>query len=183
MPTTGRRRVVRGRRRKVLAAAGIAVVIFAVATVMVLIEPPQGAPSRADAIVMLAGPGNRLPVALALARDHRAPVLVVSQGWMGYGGPCPPPTVGVRTICFDPNPGTTRGEVEYVGKLASRYGWHSLILVATRPQALRAQLLMGRCFNGATYLVTAPLGLSDWPYQIVYGWGALLKATVLESGC
>jgi len=182
-PATVLRRVLRGRWRKVLAAVLVAVLIFVAATVLVLIEPPQGAPSRADAIVMLAGPGNRLPVALALAQEHRAPVLVVSQGWMGYGGPCPPPTPGVRTICFDPDPGTTRGEAEYVGKLARDYGWHSLILVATRPQAVRAQLLMGRCFGGKTYMVTAPLTLSQWPYQIAYGWGALIKAALLESGC
>ena len=62
-------------------------------------------PARVSAIVMLAGPGDRLPVALQLAREHRAPVLVVSRGWQGYGGPCPPPVPGVRLICFDPDPG------------------------------------------------------------------------------
>jgi hypothetical protein len=180
---SGRRPILRGRWRKAVAAALVAVAVFAAATARVLVWPPQGAPSQADAIVMLAGPGDRLPVALALARQHRASVLVISRGWMGYGGPCPPPTPGVRTICFDPNPGTTKGEAEYVGKLAGHYGWHSLIVVATRPQAVRARLLMGRCFDGATYMVTSQLPLSSWPYQIAYGWGALFKATVLDTGC
>jgi hypothetical protein len=36
-------------------------------------------PTTVDAIVMLAGPGDRLPAALQLAREHRAPVLVVSR--------------------------------------------------------------------------------------------------------
>jgi hypothetical protein len=179
----GRRPILRGRWRKALAAVLVAVLVFAAATAGVLIWPPQGAPARTDAIVMLAGPGDRLPVALALAREHRAPVLVVSRGWMGYGGPCPPSTPGVRTICFDPNPGTTKGEAEYVGRLAVRLGWHSLIVVATRPQAVRAQLLMGRCFGGTTYVVTAPLPLSNWPYQIAYGWGALLKAAFRSTSC
>jgi hypothetical protein len=175
--------LLRGRWRKAAAAAVVVVVILAAATARVLIWPPQGAPARADAVVMLAGPGDRLPVAVALAREHRAPVLVVSRGWLGYGGPCPPPTPGVQTICFDPNPGTTQGEAEYIGKLAARYGWHSLIVVATSPQAVRARLLIGRCFGGTTYVVTAPLPLSSWPYQIAYGWGALLKATVRDTSC
>lgn len=157
--------------------------VFVGVTARVLIWPPQGTPSRADVIVMLAGPGDRLPVALALARERRAPVLVVSRGWMGYGGPCPPSTPGVRTICFDPDPGTTKGEAEYIGRLAVRFGWHSLIVVATRPQAVRARLLMGRCFDGATYIATAPLPLSNWPYQIAYGWGALFKAALLNTSC
>jgi hypothetical protein len=175
--------VLRDWRRKVLAAVAACVVLFAAATAPVLIWPPQGAPATADAIVMLAGTGDRLPVALELARDHRAPVLVVSQGWMGYGGPCPTPTPRVKTICFDPNPGTTRGEAEYVGKLAARYGWHSLIVVATSPQAVRARLMIGRCFTGTTYMVTAPLAVSSLPYQIVYGWGALFKAMFVATSC
>jgi len=177
----GRRR--RAWRRTVLAAAGLLVVVLAATTARVLVWPVEWTPAGADAIVMLAGPGSRLPVALRLAREHRAPVLVVSQGWMGYGGPCPPPTTGVRTICFDPDPGNTRGEAEYVGALARRYGWHSLIVVATRPQAVRAQLLFGRCFGGPVHVATASLAPGDWPYQIAYGWGALIKAAILVRGC
>jgi hypothetical protein len=89
----------------------------------------------------------------------------------------------VRTICFDPDPGTTRGEAEFVGRLAKMYGWHSLIVVAIRPQAVRARLLIGRCFAGTTYMATAPLPLTSWPYQIAYGWGALFKATFVDTSC
>lgn len=180
----GRRRgLLRGWRRKVLAGAAVLLVTFAAMTARVFVWPSQGAPATVDAIVMLAGPGDRLPVALGLAADHRSPVLVVSRGWMGYGGPCPPPTPGVRTLCFDANPGNTRGEAEYVGRLAQRYGWHSLLLVATRPQAVRAQLLFGRCFSGQVYVTAAPLPLSNWPYQIAYGWGALIKAVFVNRSC
>lgn len=173
----------RGWRGKVLAIAAILVVAFAATTARVFIWPAQGAPSTVSAIVMLAGPGDRMPVALRLAAGHRAPVLVVSRGWMGYGGPCPPPTPGVKTICFDPDPGNTRGEAEYVGRLAKRYGWHSVLLVATRPQAVRAQLLFGRCFSGQVYVTTAPLPPGGWPYQIAYGWGALMKAVFVNRSC
>ncbi|MGH3280656.1 MAG: hypothetical protein ACRDNW_16185 [Trebonia sp.] len=179
----GHARLLRGWRRKVLAVACVLVVAFASATAWVLVWPVEWVPVQADAIVMLAGPGDRLPVAQRLAAEHRAPVLVVSRGWMGYGGPCPPPTPGLRTICFEPDPGDTRGEAEYVGALARRDGWHSLIVVVIRPQAVRAQLIFGRCFSGRVYVATAPIPLTSWPYQIGYGWAALAKAAVLVRGC
>ncbi len=179
----GRRPARRGRVRKVLAFMALLVTLFAALTAGLLIWPAQGAPARVDAIVMLAGPGNRLPAALLLAGENRAPVLVVSRGWMGYGGPCPAPTAGVRTICFEPDPGDTRGEAEYVAALAKREGWHSLLIVATRPQAVRSELLFGRCFTGRVYISTASIAARSWPYQIAYGWGALLKAVFLTRSC
>jgi hypothetical protein len=175
--------VLRNWRRKTLAVLAVLVVVFVAVTARVLVWPVEWTPSTADAVVMLAGPGSRLPVALRLAEEQRAPVLVISRGWIGYGGPCPPPTPGVRTICFDPDPGDTRGEAEQVGALARRYGWHSLIVVATRPQAVRAQLLLGRCFSGSVHVTTAPLPWDTWPYQIAYGWGSLIKAVFLVGGC
>jgi hypothetical protein len=87
-----------GARRRASAAIVAVVVAFGVVTARLFVWPAQGMPARVSAIVMLAGPGNRLPVALQLAREHRAPVLVVSRGWHGYGRPCPPATPGVKLI-------------------------------------------------------------------------------------
>ena len=133
---------------------------------------------------MLDGPGNRLPVAVQLAREHRAPMLVVSQGWQGYGGPCPPKTPGVKLICFDPDPGDTRGEAEFAGRLARQYHWSSVVLVTTRVQDTRASA-PGRAlrFGGSIYVITAPLDAASWPLQIAYEWGALFKALVLDRAC
>src|ERR1700730_11007523 len=86
-------------RRRVLAAIAALVVTFGVVTARLFVWPAQGMPTSVDAIVMLAGPGNRLPVALQLAREHRAPMLVVSRGREGYGGPCPAPIPDVKLIC------------------------------------------------------------------------------------
>jgi hypothetical protein len=159
------------------------VVVFGLVSVRLLVWPAQGMPTRVSAVVMLAGPGNRLPVALQLAREHRAPVLVVSRGWEGYGGPCPPPVPGVKLICFDPDPPDTRGEAEAVGRLAKQYRWRSVVLVAIPTQDTRARMVVERCFGGSTYVVTAPLPTGSWPYQIVYGWGALIKALVVDRSC
>lgn len=169
--------------RKMLAVVVVLFVACAAVTARVLVWPAQGMPARVDAIIMMAGPGDRLPLAVKLAREGRASVLVVSQGHDGYGGPCPAPVPGVRLICFDPVPGNTRGEAEYAGRLARKYGWHSVVLVTTAEQDTRARIMMQRCFAGDVYVVTASQPLSALPYQIAYGWGALLKALVAVRTC
>ena len=171
------------RWRVVLTAALVLVLAFVVATSELLVWPAQGMPGHVSAIVMLAGPGDRLPVALDLADSRRAPVLVVSRGYEGYSGPCPARPPGVTLICFDPDPPTTQGEAEYVGQLAKQYHWTSVVVVASRPQATRARLLVERCFAGQVYLATGPIPPDSWPYQVAYGWGALLKALVWSRSC
>ena len=177
-----RRRSFRGWRRAFIAATALAAV-FSLATARLFVWPAEGMPPRVSAIVMLAGPGNRLPVALQLAREHRVPILAVSQGRHGYAGPCPSAVPGVKLICFDPNPGNTRGEAEFAGQLAERYHWTSAVLVTVRAQDTRARILMGRCFGGSIYVITASLSLGSWPYQIAYEWGALFKALFLYRAC
>jgi DUF218 domain len=177
-----RRRLSR-RGRVVLTAALVLFLAFAVATGELLVWPAQGMPGHVSAIVMLAGPGDRMPVALDLAAARRAPVLVVSQGYEGYSGPCPAKPSGVTLICFDPDPPTTRGEAEYVARLARQYHWTSVVVVTSRPQASRARLLVERCFAGQVYTATGPIAARSWPYQLAYGWGALLKALVWYRTC
>lgn len=179
-PDTGERHF---RWRRVFLAVMVLVLAFGLATARLFVWPAQGMPPRVSAIVMLAGPGSRLGTALELAREHRAAVLVVSQGQHGYGGPCPAATPGVKLICFDPDPGNTRGEAEFVGRLAKKYGWRSVVLVTTRPQDTRARIVVGRCFGGQVYVMTGSLPLGNWPYQIAYEWGALLKALILYRNC
>lgn len=181
--SAGRRRGAWSGKRRVLAAVIALVAVFIAVTARLFVWAAQGMPPRVGAIVMLAGPGDRMPVALQLAREHRASVLVVSRGWQGYGGPCPSAISGVKLICFEPDPGDTRGEAEAIGRLARRYHWSSVVLVTIRSQDTRARIMVKRCFGGATYVVTAPLPLRSWPYQVAYGWGALFKALVLYRSC
>lgn len=178
-----RRRVSRGWRR-VLISLIVVVVLFAGVTARLFVWPAQGMPASVSAIVMLAGPGDRLPVALQLAQEHRAPVLVVSQGHEGWGGPCPSEKVaGVTIICFEPNPGNTRGEAEFAGRLAKQYHWRSIVLVTTLAQDTRARIILRRCFGGSIYVAGAPLPLHQWPGQLIYNWGALAKALILQRSC
>jgi len=182
-PHAVRSSFLRLRRRPILVSVLALLLAFGALTARVVIWPAQGMPSHVDAIVMMAGPGDRVPVALRLAREHRAPVLIVSQGQHGYSSPCPPPVPGVQLICFDPDPGNTRGEAEYAARLAKVYHWNSVVLVTNAEQDSRARMLLRRCFPGEVYVVTAPQPLSSVPGQILYGWGALLKALTLVRAC
>jgi hypothetical protein len=58
-----------------------------------------------------------------------------------------------------------------------------VVLVTTRVQDTRARLLVGRCFGGSIYVITAPLPAGSWPLQVAYEWGALFKALVLYRAC
>jgi len=172
-------------RRAVLAVAAV-LAVFVAATVRLFVFPAQGMPAHVNAIVMLDGPAGsgRLATALRLAREHRAPTLVVSRGTkLSDSDGCPPPMRTVTVICFNPSPATTQGEAEFTGRLARQGHWRSLVLVTVAPQDTRARLRVSRCFPGSIYVVTSPLPASQWPYELAYQWGATLKALFLQRSC
>ncbi len=158
-------------------------IIFCAVTARLYIWPASGMPASVSAVVMLAGPGDRLELALRLARERRARFLVVSRGNEGYGGPCPRPVPRVRLICFDPRPASTRGEAEYVGRLARRYHWRSVALVTAAVQDSRARQRVERCFAGPVYVVTVGLPWASWPGQIAYEWAATIKMAIWQRDC
>ena len=169
--------------RKAMIALAVALIAFSAVTARLFIWPAQGMPTRVSAIVMLDSPGDTLNVALRLAAQHRAPFLVVSLGTPDSGYGCPRPIPRVRLMCFNPRPATTQGEAEFAGRLARKYHWHSVAVVAITPQDSRARLRVERCFAGRVYVVTAPIALGYWPYRIAYEWGALTKALVVQRAC
>jgi uncharacterized SAM-binding protein YcdF (DUF218 family) len=177
----------RKRRLAVIGTITAVVLAFCGLTARLFIFPASGMPARVDAIVMMAGHGNRYSTALNLAYQHRARVLVIStgndHGPGGSIGPCGPPVPGVRVICFNPRPDTTQGEAEYAGRLARQYHWHSIALVTITPQDSRARLRMERCFSGHVYVMPAPIRLRLWPYELAYEWGATIKALTINRSC
>ena len=161
---------------------------FSAITARWFIWPAQGMPARVDAIVMLDGIGDRLDTALELARERRASVLVVSytlngrHNWSG-GTACAPEVTEAKVICFIPNPATTRGEGEAIGRIARQYHWHSIVLIATAPQDPVALLRTRRCFSGKIYMINASFPSSQWVYQVAYYWGGALRALFLQRSC
>jgi len=170
-------------KRRGVAALAASLLICGTATARLFIWPASGMPARVSAIVMLAGPGDRLQEALRLAREGRAPFLLISRGNHGYGGPCPSPVPHVRLVCFEPNPASTRGEAEFAASLASKYHWHSLALVTSTVQDFRARQRMRNCFSGRVYVVTVGLPWLDWPGQIAYEWAATIKMAAWQRAC
>lgn len=181
------RHAVRRRRRKA-AAAGLIIVValLCAATGALFVWPPgEGMPARVDAIVVLGGQGNRLGKGLALAHEDRARVLVISRG-LPYpvpGGVCKPRGQTFTVICFSPRPRTTQGEAEFVSRLARQHHWQSVVLVVTPDQVIRARIRFERCYAGQIYVVTTPLPLLEWPYQIAYQWASMFKEEVLQRSC
>jgi len=166
------------------AVAGLVVALFVSLTGKLFIWPAQNAVQglHADAVVVLNGPGPRWQVVLELAREHAAPVILVSVASVQWN--CPPDNLpGAQVECFRPDPDDTRGEARFAASTASANGWHSLIVVSSVPQATRARLRFKRCFSGTVYVVPAKPDLGTWAYEVVYEWGALAKALVWQRGC
>lgn len=177
---------VRGRWRWAAAAALLVLVLFVAVTARLFVFPARGMPAHVDAVVMLDGSGDagRVAAALRLAKERRAPTLLISRGrFESAHWRCPPPMRYVKVICFNPSPATTQGEAEFVGRLARQHRWTSVTLVTVTPQDTRARLRLSRCFPGAIYVLTSPLPAEQWPYQIAYEWGATLKAMFLQRSC
>jgi hypothetical protein len=178
-------RPVRRRVPRVVWICGVLLVsAFVAATVRLFVTPSlRPLPTRADAIIELAGPGDaaRDRVALDLAGEGRAPVL--AQSTLTGDTSCLPSVARVRIVCFHPNPDTTRGEARFIGAMAAKHHWTSVILVTTPDQAWRARLRVSRCFSGTIYSATARLPWRDWIRQIPYQWTASVKALTVERSC
>jgi uncharacterized SAM-binding protein YcdF (DUF218 family) len=118
--------------------------------------------------------------AVQLAKAGYAPIVVISLG----GDPkvrCPRTPEGLQVICFRPNPVNTRGEAEFVGKLAAQRHWHRIIVIPDRTQTTRARLLFKRCTPISLEMV--PVQESQLYVGVAYEWGALIKALIFNRSC
>ena len=171
-------------RGRVVAIVLLLLALVLTATARLFVWSPTDQPTRVDAVVALGGdPGQRrAQEAIALVKSGFAPVAVISLG----GTPpvsCPRPGGRVRVTCFRANPLDTRGEAQYVATLARRRRWTQLIVVSERSQATRARLLFERCTSAHVHMVPVSDPLSHLPYDVVYEWGALAKALLLQRSC
>lgn len=171
-----------GRRRLIVMLFAVFLAGFTALTLRLFVFPAADVPVQADAIVMLAGPGDRTGKAIELARTGYAPVLVMStpgtRGCSAHEAP------KAEVICFSPHPVTTRGEARAVAELAARHGWTRILFVTGRAQDTRARIRISRCFHGDLRVtVVGPRRLREWPYAIAYEWGALAKALIWQRSC
>lgn len=188
-PSTGHRQprqvtpLARRPKRRLLLVLGLALILFIAANARLFVWPPTNAPSHVDAIVALGGdPGQRRAhEAIALAEAGYASVVVMSLG--GYRVPCLRAPRTIQVICFRPKPVDTRGEAEFASRLAKQRHWTSMIVVPERSQSTRARLVFKRCTSARLLIVPVQDRLIRLPFDVIYEWGALFKALVLETSC
>ena len=170
--------------KRIILVVLLVVIVFLVATARLFVWPPSNTPSRVDAIVALGGdPGQRrMKSAIQLAKAGYARILVISLG----GNPpvrCPRAPTGIEVICFRPDPLNTRGEAEFVARLAARRHWHRIIVIPDRTQTTRARLLFKRCTPISLEMVPVHDDLSQLVVGVAYEWGALIKALIFIRSC
>lgn len=165
----------------------VAVVVTAVLALSVLmfVWAPFATPhpKKVNAIVVLAGSKQRLPVALELWRRGVARWLLVSEDPLDKRRVsfCAQPPRHV--VCFRAQPYSTRGEARWVGRFAGHEGWHSLAVVSSRYHLYRARTLFRRCTNARVELVPTPVEWYLWPYDVLAEWAKLAVAETFRRGC
>lgn len=120
-------------------------------------SPAAAGERRADAIVVLGGRPNRLPVALQLWHEGVAPTLVVFNE-DGRGDD--------EHLYFRPDPYNTRGEARVTARLAREHGWRSIVLVTSSYHLPRARMIFRRAFDGEIVAAGAPPTLWRLPYDL-----------------
>lgn len=161
--------------------AGALVTLLVTGQVVLFVLPAGDPPAPADAVVVLAGPGQRLERGEELVAQGWADTLVIATETPDSCGT----DGGYEQLCFRPDPATTRGEARTAAELARAEGWDHLLLVTQNEQALRARLRVARCVDDTVSVdvVTVRASLAESIYRVFYETGALAKALVLEPGC
>lgn len=142
-------------------------------------------PFGADAVVVLAGTRQRLPVGLDLMRRGFAPVLVVSRSRTASSLQATTCTERhrYRVICFDAHPYSTHGEAEEIGRLARAHHWTRLNVVTSSFHVFRARILLKRCYHGALRMIGAPESTRHLPIDVVKESVKLVYQETVQRGC
>ena len=170
-------------------AIGLLFVVAVVAGVPVYVRPQIDPLRHADAILILGGPEyDRYPYGFQLGEEGWAPIVVASNP----NGPrdpwltdfCATPHRRLNLRCFVPDPPTTKGEGRELRRLATEYGWRTVIVVTFRPHISRARYILQQCFDGSLIMIASPTDLSvaRWAFEYVYQTAGYVRAA-LEPGC
>ena len=171
-------------RRSVLFLIGA----WLAATAVLFVWPREDSPERADAVIVLSGNRKyRLPRALELMRDRVAPTLVISHGldprWREAHRLCTQGADGFRVLCIVPNPDSTQGEAEAVGRLAARRDWRDVVVVTSRFHVTRSRMLFERCVGGDVEAVGTRSPWLYFPINLLTEWGKLGYQLTVQREC
>jgi uncharacterized SAM-binding protein YcdF (DUF218 family) len=129
-------------------------VAYVVAASYLFVVHHDDPPAKADAVVVLSGTQERLPVGQRLVREGFAPLLVVSRATHPKASERKACRTGA--LCFRANPYSTRGEARAIANLAAKRGWRTVDVVTSQFHIFRARILIRRCYHGALRMVGAP---------------------------
>jgi uncharacterized SAM-binding protein YcdF (DUF218 family) len=142
-------------------------------------------PFGADAVIVLAGTKERLPVGLDLMRRGFAPILVVSRSH----SPDRLETTTCnerhryRVICFAAHPYSTHGEAEEIGRLARANQWTRINVVTSNFHVFRARILVKRCYHGVLKMIGAPQSTTHLPLDVVTESAKLVYQETVQRSC
>ncbi len=174
--------------RRVTAALLALLLVWLAACFLLVVHPRTNRPVHSDAILVLGSPtvDGRAEEGVRLAEAGYADTLVISIGWAKGRQrvpACADDNPRYRVICFQPDPTTTRGEAEELGRLAQQRHWNSVLVVTSVYHVSRARLVVDRCMPGTVRMVAtaARPSLRGWAYQFLYQTGGFGKALLHRS--
>ena len=167
----------------------LAAVAYGYGIWLYLLHYQERLPAHADAIVVLAGSRDRLPVAVKLAETGIANTLVVSEDNASSdpararfcSGTKPK---GYKLVCQFASPSSTRGEARMIANLANQRAWKTVVVVTSRYHIYRAHKLIRRCTK-----VDLAMRYTDkdawWRKAIAIPleYVKLLRAEISQRGC
>jgi uncharacterized SAM-binding protein YcdF (DUF218 family) len=168
-----------------MAVAAVVIVVVAALTARLFVWPTTDPPAKVGAIFVLGGNGPRLAEAMTLASKRYAPEVVLSVSPGDRPPFCGSTYRGTDVVCFSPHPASTQGEARFIGSFARRHHLQRIIVVSGRAQTTRARIRVERCYGGTVLMVpaAAPSPFSAAAGDVVYEWGALLKAELWQRSC
>jgi uncharacterized SAM-binding protein YcdF (DUF218 family) len=176
------------RRGRVVWQWFIALCVILIAAVVaglpVYVRPQVDSLRHADAILVLGGIAeDRYHYGMALGAQGWAPIVVLSvdQERTRF---CARQHPNFDLRCIIADPATTRGEARELRRLATDYGWRTVIVVTFRPHISRARFTLERCFGGSLVMVANPEHLSvlEWAHQYAYQTAGYVREA-LKPGC
>ena len=177
------------RIRRVVVSGCLLLIAALIGGLPVYVRPQIDQLRQADAILILGGSGyGRYGFGFDLGVSGWAPKVVVSNP-NGPADPwltdfCAATHPRLDQYCFIPDPPTTKGEGRELRRLASEYGWRTVIVVTWRPHISRARFILERCFGGDLVMVASPAHISAarWAFQYLYQTAGYVRAA-LQPGC
>jgi uncharacterized SAM-binding protein YcdF (DUF218 family) len=161
------------------------IIAYAVGVPLFLNRDDDPLPSSADAVVVLAGSGERLAAGQALIGGGISKTLVISADRSRRDRRrdhlCRSKTPGV--ICVYPGPISSADEEQAITRLAERRDWDTIVLVTSRYSLFRVERAFRRCgnFRVVAYGVDEPWWRDaiDVPLE----WVKLGIAETVRRGC